>query len=537
MTCTRTPALLGLFLTTTTALSAELDFSKVPGVVVSHSPASTGIYLGSAGIAILPDGAYLAKCDEFGPGSTEHRSAATRVFRSEDRGATWQQTARIDGLFWANVFTHRGAAYLLGTVKHHGRIVAMRSDDGGRKWTTPTDEHHGLLTTTGEYHTGPMPVVIHDGRIWRAFEDAMGGIRWGERYRASMMSAPVDADLLQQASWTISNPLPRDPKWLDGMFGGWLEGNAAVAPDGDIVNILRVACPTGGKAAIVRVSKDGKTVRFDPEHDIIDFPGGAKKFTIRYDEKSKAYWTLSNPVMPKHASQAKAASIRNTLALMCSKDLRTWEIRCVLLYHPDVRHHGFQYPDWLFEGDDIVAAIRTAYDDALGGAHNAHDANFLTFHRFANFRDLTMADSVIDPREMEPPPKKNFETATVAIEGRGFTLAAFDNDALAYGNRSYVWREIPEGLRGWRYTQTNGGELAEITVTAKRALTLSVATTKAWAANLSGWNETDDGFHYTDRGQTQMRVLRRDVTEGQVIVLPQGSWTGTLLLIPPDAKE
>jgi hypothetical protein len=526
-----------LLLSTAVASSADPDFSNVPGVVVSHSPASSGIYLGSAGIAVLPDGAYLAKCDEFGPGSTEHQRAVTRVLRSEDRGETWGLTARIDGLFWANVFTHRDAVYLLGTQKHHGPIVAMRSGDGGHSWTTPTDEQNGLLTSAGQYHTGPMPVALHDGRIWRAFEDAMGGTSWGARYRARMMTAPVDADLLKQESWTMSNPLPRDPAWLDGAFGGWLEGNAVVTPEGEMVNILRVACPAGGKAAIVRVSKDGKTVRFDPERDIIDFPGGAKKFTIRHDRQTNAYWTLANPVLPKHAGQASAASIRNTLALMSSEDLRTWQIRCVLLYHPDVRRHGFQYPDWLFDGDDIIAAIRTAYDDGLGGAHNAHDANFLTFHRFADFRTLTMADSVIDPREMEPPPKTTFDTATLTIEGRGFTLATLDNDGLAFGNRRYVWREVPASFRGWRYTQTNGGQLAEIAVSAKRQMTLFAATTRARAADVFGWDQTDDDFYYTDRGQTPMRVLRRDVKEGQTIALPQRGWTGTLLLIPPDSEN
>jgi len=72
-------------------------------------------------------------------------------------------------------------------------------------------------------------------------------------------------------------------------------------------------------------------------------------------------------------------------------------VRCILLYHPDVAKHGFQYADWLFDGADIIAACRTAYDDGLGGAHNNHDANFLTFHRFANFRAKTMADSVPMP--------------------------------------------------------------------------------------------------------------------------------------------
>jgi len=521
---------------TTVVSGAELDISKVPGVVIDHSPASSGIYLGSASIAVLPDGAYLTKCDEFGPKSTEHERAVTRVHRSDDRGKTWRPVARIDGLFWSNAFVHKGAVYLIGTVKHHGRIVIMRSDDGGHTWTNPTDEQHGLLTATGEYHTGPMPMIVHNGRIWRAFEDAMGGTRWGERYRASVMSAPVDADLLHAESWTFSNVLARNPEWLGGVFGGWLEGNAVVSPEGDVVNILRVACPSGGKAAIVRVDEDGKTARFDPENDIIDFPGGAKKFTIRYDEETKAYWTLANPVMPKHATETRASSIRNTLALMCSRDLRTWRIRCVLIYHPDVRHHGFQYPDWLFEGDDLIAAIRTAYDDGLGGAHNAHDANFLTFHRFADFRRLRMADSVIDPREMDPVPPEKFDTATLSIEGLGFKLAPFDNDAPAFGNRSYVWRDVPAAFRGWRCTQTNGGQLAAITVTAKRQTTLFAATTKAAAARISGWTETDDGFHYTDQGRTEMRILRRDVEQEETVTLPQGGWTGTLLLIPAVAE-
>lgn len=129
---------------------------------------------------------------------------------------------------------------------------------------------------------------------------------------------------------------------------------------------------------------------------IVDhLPGGAKKFTIRFDPRTNAYWSLTNPVMGH--TERNAGSVRNTLALLRSDDLIHWQIRCILLHHPDVVHHGFQYPDWVFEGDDLIAAIRTAHDDGLGGARNAHDANYLTFHRFENFRDLTIADSVVDP--------------------------------------------------------------------------------------------------------------------------------------------
>jgi len=224
-------------------------------------------------------------------------------------------------------------------------------------------------------------------------EDAMGPGNWGSHFRSFMMSASADCDLLDAGNWVSSNRLGRDPAWLGGRFGGWLEGNAVVRPEGGIVNILRVDYrPEGGKAAIIAISEDGKTAAFDPNTDFIDFPGGAKKFTIRFDPVSRMYWTLSNPVLPQH-KDPDPSRVRNALALMRSPDLRHWEIRCILLYHPDVSKHGFQYVDWLFENCDIIAASRTAYGQGEQAAHRQHDANYLTFHRFANFRELTMDDS------------------------------------------------------------------------------------------------------------------------------------------------
>ena len=40
-----------------------------------------------------------------------------------------------------------------------------------------------------------------------------------------------------------------------------------------MVNILRVHSSDGGKAAIVHVSEDGRSLSFDPAKDFIDFPG------------------------------------------------------------------------------------------------------------------------------------------------------------------------------------------------------------------------------------------------------------------------
>ncbi len=390
------------------SVEPKTDLRRVPGVVIDHSPASSGQYVGSPSIALLPNGDYVASHDLFGPKSSEHTSAITAVFRSEDRGENWKRVAQIDGAFWSNLFVHEGALYMMGTTRHHGLIVIRRSEDGGRTWTVPNNAEQGLLTASGEYHTAPVPVALHNGRLWRGFEDAGGGSKWGMRYRAMMLSAPVGASLLKRESWAFSNYLSRDTNWMDGRFEAWLEGNAVVTPDNLMALVLRMHYGgQGGKAAVVRISEDGRRAAFDPKSGFVDFPGGTKKFTIRFDTKSKAYWALVNPAMPVSRPQnANAAAIRNTLALARSTDLTKWEMRCVLLHHQDVSKHAFQYPDWQFDGEDIVAAIRTAYDDGLGGARNAHDANFLTFHRFARFRELTMADSVVDPSALKLPEER-----------------------------------------------------------------------------------------------------------------------------------
>ena len=370
-------------------------------MVMAYVPSSSRVYVGSPGIAVCPDGTYVAKYDDCGEASSEWTRAVTRVVRSRDRGAHWEPAATIEGMFWATLFAHESDLYLIGTDRHDGAVIISRSRDGGRTWTEPKDVRSGLLLDAGKYHCAPVPVLVHRGRLWRAMEDVTGDRPGARHFRAFMMSAPVGADLLDAAAWTSSNGVEGDPQWLNGRFDGWLEGNAVATPDGEIVNVLRVEYrPEGGKAAIVRVSSDGRRASFDPDADFIDFPGGTKKFTIRHDPVSDRYWTLANPVLPKHQS-TNPGRVRNAVALMCSVDLRDWTMRCIVLYHPDPALHGFQYLDWLFEGDDIIVASRTAYVTGPDKPPRQHDANYLTFHRLGNFRQLTMADSAPGARPGE----------------------------------------------------------------------------------------------------------------------------------------
>jgi hypothetical protein len=357
----------------------------VPGIVVHHVPAATRNYIGCPSIVVLPDGNYIASHSYFGDGSTNSKSF---VYRSEDRGSTWVRIADIRGQIWSKLFLHNNSIYIIGTDhcdrydgRLNGKMVIRRSDDDGRSWTDATGPDCGLLSDEDGYHTAPTPLVVHDGRIWKGFEYACDPDRG--TWRAFVISATVNSDLLDRSSWTFSEHIS---SWKEHQ---WIEGNMVVTPDGQLVDILRTnftgskRCgdqPADEPAAIVRVSQDGTTLRHDPEKDTIRFPGGGTKFTVKFDSLSSKYYTLINP-------QNATKRYRNVLSLSTSEDLIHWSITRELIRHPDPLYHAFQYVDWDFDGNDIVYVSRTAYDDGLGGAHRAHDANYLTFDRVVNFRE------------------------------------------------------------------------------------------------------------------------------------------------------
>lgn len=385
----KTIAILILLLSVFISPNYATSGGNPPGVVIHHISKDKEQYIGSPSICVLSSGEYIASHDVFGPKSTEYQSAMTYIYISTNKGQTWSRQAVIHGQFWSNLFEQNGVLYIMGTNKHHGNLVIRKSTDKGKTWTNPYKQENGLLLE-GEYHTAPVPILIHNGRIWRAIEYATGKTtKWGERYSAMMMSASVKSDLLNAKSWVKTNILEFDSTYLDGKFEAWLEGNAVLSPDGQVCNILRVA---SGKnlpeyVAIAKIGKDVTKLNFNSETGFIPFNGGSKKFTIRYDNKTKRYWTLVNYVDSLENGLAPA-SIRNKQVLCSSKDLKEWIQHETVLEHEEVKYHAFQYVDWIFDGDDIVLVSRTAYDDNTGGAYNAHNANYLTFHRLTNYAKM-----------------------------------------------------------------------------------------------------------------------------------------------------
>ena len=349
--------------------------SPPPGVVITHSPIWTLKFIGSPSLAVLPNAHYVASHDFFGPGSGEKKEGISRVFLSKDRGLSWQQQSELRGVFWSSLFVHRGALYLMGPDKGGGNIVIRRSADEGRTWTTPRDANSGLLFP-GKYGAAPSPTVEHDGRLWRIVSN-------------SLLSAPTDADLLKASSWTMSDSPRSHKKWLGGKFEGWGEGSVVVGPNSNVVNVMKVRylVPGEDKAAIISFNKEGTKALAFSEADFVPMPGARIKFTVRHDPVSHLYWSLTSYLLPEDFGP-KTDLRRNTIALVSSPDLQHWTMRSVVLHHPDVQRHGFQYVDWAIEGDDIIAISRTAWPDGMGGPARQHDANYLTFHRFKNFRTV-----------------------------------------------------------------------------------------------------------------------------------------------------
>ena len=368
---------------------------------VKYQPERSKTFLGSPSILRLPDGALLASHDYFGlpncPRNHEDEESLTSIYRSEDEGLSWANITHIMNCYWSSLFLHRGSVYILGCSQQYGSIVIRRSDNGGFTWTHPANESSGLLFRGGpfrqapNYHCAPVPVLEHNGRLYKAFEDADPPAH-GPSFHSCVVSAPSDADLLDAANWTISNKIPFNPAWVPSDWDPpqrpcWLEGNIVLAPDGELWNILRLnASPMVNRAVIVRVEDEGSRISFDHDTGFIDFPGGGAKFSIRHDEGSGLYLALvnnvTNPAWPRQ---------RNILSLSVSSDLINWRLAHTLMRdqsgltpEDSARLTGFQYVDWQVDGDDIIYLARTAYR----GAIRYHDSNRIIFRKLRNFRDL-----------------------------------------------------------------------------------------------------------------------------------------------------
>jgi len=124
------------------------------------------------------------------------------------------------------------------------------------------------------------------------------------------------------------------------------------------------------------------------------------------------------------------------------------------------------------------------------------------------------------------------ETDAAIVTGCGWKMAELADGKRAFANRDYVWADVAPGIGSLTYTQMSGGERADVCVEARRDMTAFLATVPAQAGvDLSGWRPLSGvSFRYTDGGRTALSVFTRKLKAGERLSVPQGNWSGGLLV-------
>lgn len=138
----------------------------------------------------------------------------------------------------------------------------------------------------------------------------------------------------------------------------------------------------------------------------------------------------------------------------------------------------------------------------------------------------------------ERPRWESRKVGELMLTGHGFDLARLSNGKSAFRNRDYVWFGVPPDLEGSTITMTSGGVAAQLRVTATKKTSVRFATaTVQKGIEPSDWKKVGGlSFGYTDGGRTRMEVFERELKKGEAVSIPQGNWTGGILLLPAGSE-
>ena len=342
-----------------------------------------GKYLSSPSIIRCKNGDLLASMDIFDSFAPDN---LTLIYRSRDNGATWEYSCELFPCFWGKMFVHKGDVYMFANSNEYGDLLIGRSTDNGHTFEMPTVLFRSSCNRAeGGLHKNVVPFVEHSGRLWSSIE--YGTWEKGGKFHYMLISADANGDLMDPASWELSEPLVYDHNWpgaAKGLSRGAIEGNTVIAPDGKLMCMLRyeiAKCdPAYGLALMLEAdtSSPDKPMKFN---GFAKFTANKVKFTVIRDEKSGYYYTIGSRL-----TGAEGANYRNLLSFYRSKDLYNWEVLRDLIDYTDrnPRKYGAQYVDSIIDGDDLIWLCRQGY----GGANSFHNSNYITCHVLKNFRDV-----------------------------------------------------------------------------------------------------------------------------------------------------
>lgn len=325
------------------------------------------------------------------------------LMESTDNGNTWNFLSEIRPAFNSKLFYHNDKLYCLALSSDYSDLIIGCSEDEGLTWTPPITILRGEGVRRYGWHRGSYPIVEKNGRLFTGIE--YGHVceihnpieedfarctpidmdprecHYRNAFRASdtkvidlahyvgVLSIDSDADLMIPENWYVSPlyyPYDEDPRQC-------IEGNIVELPDGKLYNFLRTI--RLGKSLLLKLDENNPSEGVLSFVDLIDnFPLSAiSKFVIKQDAVTGKYIALGN--LSEYG--------RQVLAMVVSDDFKSWKTSYIIADGRET-HSGFSYPDWQFDGEDIILVSRTAWN----GAADHHDTNTITFHRIPNFRNL-----------------------------------------------------------------------------------------------------------------------------------------------------
>lgn len=369
-------------------------------VAVHHNP-DRERYIEGPGLVKLDDGALVAVVPVVPRGQwSEARRATTsrtHIVRSDDAGVTWRQVSELP-YYSAVPWLHRGKLYLFankgGTKVRNDDLLLLRSDDGGATWSEP------VTLFTGHFwncHTG---MVVRDDRLYWAIDDLAAGPRG-----PCLIAGDLSRDPMDPKAWRISKPVPFfgvPQELINPKFGKprgmYLEPNV-IEVRGRLQVLLAVKPNNQSTANLVAVFDaldDGEKLelRFVQYSPML---GGQLKFCVLYDDVSKMFWATANLVVDsqgrydfykpkegKYRGLANGGNDRRFLMLLYGLDGVNWFQAGCIARATEIGK-SFMYARPVIDGDDLAVISRSSVD-----APDNHDADFATFHRVRNFRDLAM---------------------------------------------------------------------------------------------------------------------------------------------------
>lgn len=362
--------------------------------VVYENPDREKMYVEGSGLTRLPDGTLIAVVPIVPRGGWKKGPSRIEIVRSDDGGKQWRAASKLP-YYTACPWVHDGKLYLLacrtGTTHRNDDLFLLRSPDGGATWSEPVELFKGHYWNC---HTG---IVVRDGRLYWAIDEIETSIM---QRAPRVLAGDLTKDPLDPQSWRLSDPVPFPgiPKSLgnkkfEKLASRFLEPNV-IEVNGQLRVVLRVEVQrqtTANLCAVLDLDDDGKDMKFR-FNQFYPMPGGHLKFYILWDEVTSLYWATANLSVDTQETQdwwkggghIRGGNDRRFLMLLYGLDGLNWfQAGCIA--QADKVAQSFMYATPMIDGNDLVVLSRSSIRAA-----NNHDADFATFHRVPDFRNLAL---------------------------------------------------------------------------------------------------------------------------------------------------